>query len=54
VLEANGGYLAKVSVKNFNDGTMHTIITSRALFDETKEKAGKPDCTYEQYFQVGP
>ncbi|TFJ85233.1 hypothetical protein NSK_003656 [Nannochloropsis salina CCMP1776] len=44
VIVSNGGYMAKVEVKNFKDVTEHTVITSKELYQETCALAGKtPD-----------
>ena len=52
VIESKGGYMARLSVKNFNDASQHTIITSRDLYQETIKLAGKPDFSIEDYFKA--
>ena len=44
--------MARLSVKNFNDASQHTIITSRDLYQETIKLAGKPDFSIEDYFKA--
>jgi len=44
--------MAKVLVKNFNDETHHTVITSKQLMDSIRTQAGKNDASVEDYYQA--
>ena len=44
--------MAKVTVKNFNEESHHTVITSKELMESIKQQAGKPDTSVEEYYQA--
>jgi hypothetical protein len=39
--ETNGGYIVQVDVRNFQKHSRHTIILSKALYEDLQQKGGR-------------